>query len=91
MASDQDLHEHIQQLHEELEAATAVDAEARKQLQELLSDIRSLLSRADEPTDHTPQSLAERLEDATRDFEASHPTLSATVGRVIDTLSNLGI
>jgi hypothetical protein len=31
------------------------------------------------------------LREATRNFEESHPTLAAAVGRVVDALSNLGI
>jgi len=91
MASDEELRDQIRLLHEELESAEAVDAEARKQLGQLLDDIRSLLDRSEEESPHTPSSLVERLESATREFETSHPTLSATVGQLIDTLSNLGI
>jgi Domain of unknown function (DUF4404) len=36
-------------------------------------------------------SLADRLREAGRNFEESHPTLTATLGRVVDALSALGI
>ncbi|MBW2373943.1 MAG: DUF4404 family protein, partial [Deltaproteobacteria bacterium] len=36
-------------------------------------------------------SLADRLSELAQGFEESHPTLSETVGRVVDALANLGI
>ena len=39
---------------------------------------------------HEP-SLRDRLTELTRHFEGSHPNLAAAVGRVVDTLANLGI
>jgi len=87
-----ELRERLQKLHEELENTDSVDVDARELLGELLADIRSLLDRSsDEDAAHTPDSLSERLEAATREWETSHPTLSAAVGRVMDTLSNMGI
>lgn len=85
------LSEHLRELHEELEGTSEIDPEAREQLRVLLDDIRSVLDRSDAASTHTPQSLTTRLEEQTREFEASHPTLSATIGRLVDTLSNLGI
>jgi hypothetical protein len=67
-----------------------VDTEARALLGEVLEDIRGLLERSGE-SPHTKQSLADRLGEAARHYEESHPTLFAMVGRVVDTLSNLGI
>jgi hypothetical protein len=87
-----ELSERLQNLHEELENTNSVDGDARELLGELLDDIRSLIDRSsDSDTDHTPDSLSERLEAATREWETSHPTLAAAVGRVMDTLSNMGI
>ena len=91
MASDSELRDHLRQLHEELDSTDSVDTDARQLLGELLADIHSLLDRSDEKSPHSPHSLVERLEGATRELETSHPTLYATVGRLIDTLSNLGI
>ncbi len=91
MTGDPELREHLRQLHEELDATESVDADAHELLNHLLNDIRSLLDRSTEESQHTPHSLAERLETATRDFETSHPTLYTTVGRLMDALSNMGI
>ena len=87
-----ELRERLQSLHEEFENIDSVDQEARELLSDLLADIQSILDRSsDAAATHTPASLSKRLEEATRDWETSHPTLAAAVGRVMDTLSNMGI
>ncbi len=87
-----ELRERLEKLHEELESTDSVENDARELLGSLLADIQSLLDRSsDAESAHTPDSLSKRLEAATREWETSHPTLSAAVGRVMDTLSNMGI
>jgi ElaB/YqjD/DUF883 family membrane-anchored ribosome-binding protein len=82
------LRERLEQLHAELEKTGSVDERSREALEHLVRDIQELLEESGEPPH---PSLRERLSQATRDFEESHPTLSATLGRVADALSNLGI
>jgi hypothetical protein len=85
-----ELRERLAELHAELERSPAVDAESRQLLATLADDIHDVLDPEGVPTpDHT--SLSERLTEAVREFEKSHPQLAAAVGRVADTLSNLGI
>jgi len=61
-------------------------------LQEYLQeDPQEHTSNAQTQEVHTPESLSKRLEAMTREWETSHPTLAAAVGRVMDTLSNMGI
>jgi len=57
----------------------------------VLSDIRAAIEEGGEETSDENESLLERLNEATRHFEESHPTLTAMVGRVAESLSNLGI
>jgi hypothetical protein len=82
------LHETLEQLHDELEQTRSLDPDSRAQLEELLVEIRALLDRSG-GGDHA--SFVERLRQATRHFEESHPTLTAAVGRVADALANMGI
>ena len=89
MVTEPELREHLKQLHEELEAAESVDPESRALMADLLDDIHALLGDADAGSSR--QSLVDRLGEATRSFETTHPTLATTVGRVMDTLANLGI
>jgi hypothetical protein len=87
----ENLRRRLAELHAELEGMDEVDAEARAALEHVMRDIQEVLARTAEEPRHEPHSLAERLREAGRHFEESHPTLTATVGRVVDALSNLGI
>lgn len=90
MSAEPELRERLEQLHRELERTGSVDGGSRALLREILDDIRDLLERS-EASRHTHLSLVERLGEAAREFEESHPRLAATVGRVADALANLGI
>ncbi len=84
------LRRRLAELHSELERTDALDGESRAALEEVLRDIRELLARS-AGAQREPASLAERLREASRHFEDSHPTLTATLGRVVDALVALGI
>ncbi len=85
------LRETLEELHQELESTEQVDPEARELLEEVLSDIREVLQRADHPSGEEHGSLVDRLADATQRFEEDFPSLTAAVNRVATALSNLGI
>jgi hypothetical protein len=85
------LREHLEALHSELASTPSVDASSKELLEEVLTDIHGLLERTEPAAEGEHQSLGDRLREATRDFEESHPTLSVAVGRVVDALANLGI
>jgi hypothetical protein len=87
----ENLRRHLAELHAELENVDAVDAEARAALEAVMREIREVLARSEEEERRGESSLADRLRDAGRHFEESHPTLTATLGRVVDALSALGI
>lgn len=91
MKSD-DLHKTLQQLHEELAKADHVDPESERLLRELLEDISSLLASRGGPTAAEAHSgLAERLAEASKRFEESHPGLVSAIGQLADTLSRSGV
>jgi uncharacterized membrane-anchored protein YjiN (DUF445 family) len=85
------IRERIQELLGELEQIEAVDQEARDRLASVLHDIREAVGESGEEASDEHESLLERLNEATQHFKESHPTLTAMVGRVADSLSNLGI
>ena len=85
------LREHLETLHSELSNTSSVDARSKQLLEEVLGDIRELLAQAEPPDGDEPHGLADRLREAAHSFEESHPALSTAVGRVVDTLTNLGI
>ena len=85
----QPLRDTLDQLHAELERNESLDVESREALEGLVGDIREALARSEGGSAHA--GLIDRLREATRKFEESHPTLTAAVGRVADALSNMGI
>jgi hypothetical protein len=87
----EDLRHRLEELHAELARTDAVDPEARAALEAVLADIRVLLARSEAEGRPEEGSLADRLRVAGRHFEASHPKLTTTMGRVIDALAALGI
>ena len=86
-----ELEQNLKSLHEELERTPAVDDHARELLVAVLADIERILQTAPAKTDHQTQSLMERLQSTTEHFEESHPFLSTLIGRIADSLSNMGI
>ena len=85
------LHETLQQLHEELEETPKVDDNVRELLRSVMQDIQRLLDEEGGPSTLHHRSLIGRLEEATTHFEASYPNLTAAAGRVIEALSSMGI
>ncbi|TFG97067.1 MAG: DUF4404 family protein [Myxococcales bacterium] len=87
----ENLRNRLAELHAELESVDALDADGRDALERVMHDIQDLLARAEDDEGRDAPSLADRLRDAGRHFEESHPALTATVGRVVDALAALGI
>src|SRR5262245_54569868 len=83
-----ELERQLEELHAELARAQNLDPKSRELLAHVRSEIESALARSQEPA---PGTLRERLEAAIAHFETTHPVLTATMGRVIDQLANLGI
>jgi hypothetical protein len=81
------LRETLADLHRELAATEAIDAELDSELRATLEEIRAKLA-GDEALE---QPLLERVRDLMLRFEGAHPTLSEAVGRVVQTLARLGI
>ena len=97
---DQGLRSLLEQLHTELEHTQSVDQKGRELLNDLDNDIRGLLLRTQETQAHQtgsgttaqdPQTLLERLEETIRYLEVTHPTLTNTLAKISESLSNAGI
>jgi hypothetical protein len=80
----------LAELEEELRTLPSVDHETRRVLEETVAEIQSALA-PDEPGELESQSLIDRLSETTQQFEASHPTLSGIITRLIDGLGQMGI
>lgn len=83
--SDKELRLTLMELRRELADVGEVD----DSLSELLSDIRADIDAVMERSE--PHTLAERLAEAVQHFEASHPSLAAAMGAVIDQLARMGV
>jgi hypothetical protein len=86
-----DLKELLLRLHDELEGGPPVDASTRELLVSVLDDIRGVLEppaaapEAPPPIEH--HSLADRLKDATRHLEETHPRLASAVEEMANALA----
>lgn len=86
------LRETLEELERELDRSEAIDPASRERIERVVGELRELLAHTEarEPEERH-RSIADRLAEATRDFETEHPTLAEIVGRVATALSNMGI
>lgn len=87
--SNQKIKNLLEQLRNELETVEQVDDDGLAMLRKLDKDINELISRTDD--DLSDLSITERLDEAVRKFEISHPTLTAMLSEISKILSNAGI
>jgi hypothetical protein len=95
------LHELLEQLHNELEAADDLDAQAERDLRAAMADIRAKLAhREPDEADEIAQEIDQidqasrhqgTLTEAAQEFSASHPLLARTIGQLADILGQSGI
>ena len=85
------LNESLAKLRDELSSVSAVDDSSRETLQRLDNDIHRILRNEGEvPAEHHA-SLRESLQDSVEFFEASHPTITIMIERLIKALTDMGI
>lgn len=83
--SEQELRRTLKELRRELAEVGDVGDELEQMLAEIRSDIEAVMERSE------PHTLRERLTAAAQRFEASHPSLAAAMGAVIDQLASIGV
>jgi hypothetical protein len=79
----------LRRLHDELSQTEGVDSETLARLRTLTNDMQRALDERDESAD--VESSASGLKDLLLKFEADHPQMSVTIGRVADALAAMGI
>ena len=89
--SDEKLRTVIAEIEAELARAEGLSPTTRRSLEELVRDLSGLAERPAGAGPADGESLRERLSDAVRRLEASHPVLSTTLGNVVDALAFFGI
>jgi hypothetical protein len=80
----------LQNLRAELANADDVDAETLARLDRLISDLERNVNRGDPSDSRQAEADSSGLKDLLLKFEADHPQLSASVGRVADALAAMG-
>ena len=63
----------------------------RRSLEELVRDLERVIERRPGAPPEGGEGLRDRLTDAVRRLEASHPVLSTTLGNVVDALAFFGL
>jgi len=87
----QELRKLLEQLHAEIEHTQSVDDRGRELLRDLAGDISELLARSNgQPTPAGP-GLLTKMEESISYLEVTHPTLTSTITKILESLSNAGI
>ena len=86
-----DLRKLLIQLHDEIEATQAVDEKESELLHNIEGDIAALLGHSEEAAEPSEPINIQNLESAVSHFEVTHPDLTATISKLLDTLSSSGI
>jgi hypothetical protein len=79
------------ELQSKLRHTETLPEHEREFVDELYKEIEELLARPRHEELVRPHPLLERLDEAAKRFEVSHPDLTGVIGRVVDALSTMGI
>lgn len=80
----------LEQLHGELGDVESADPEVRELLRSALGEIQLTLE-GNPPAESDDASVSDRLSEAAKHYEETHPNLSGMLGGVIDALGRMGI
>ena len=90
MNEQNNLHELLEKLNNELKNVDVTDEVGRERVRHLNADIRSLLERSSE-AEEKDESMLERFQDSIDHFEDSYPEFSLMLSQMMTILSNAGI
>lgn len=85
----QNLHQQVKQLRDQLATNPPMDSEERASLVALLHEIEANLTQTLETEQN--ESLVDGVNLAIERFEVSHPTVTATLRSILQSLANMGI
>ena len=81
----------LESLHRELASLDKVDDRTKQLLAQVTDDVGRVLERDEEVADDDVATSQDSVRNAVLEFEAEHPKLAETLGRIADGLANLGI
>jgi hypothetical protein len=89
--ADKELRKLLEQLHTEIERTKKVDDKGQALLRDLDGHIRELLRRSEAASLQPMPALLNRLDEAVKHFERTHPTLTMALSEVVSELSKAGL
>lgn len=89
--SEKPLHEHLNELHQEIANTQPETGESQDHLDSLTQSIEKILESPGEVSFDHHRLLMGKLSDAIVHFEVSHPRLTDIINNVIQSLNALGI
>ena len=81
----------LESLHRELASVEKVDDRTKQLLTQVTNDVRNILERDEAAPAEEVAGSSENVRSVIQEFEAEHPKLAETLGRLADGLANLGI
>lgn len=81
----------LEKLREEIHSESSLSGEDREQLVNLQDQIGRVLGRQQDPDAPESSALLAPLQKGIDRFERSHPSLTMLLGRIMDTLTKMGI
>ena len=87
--SKEDITRSIQALHNEIEQMTTADVAVKEKLLALINNLESQMEEPDSVEKKTAK--LQQLPVLIEQFEADHPKVTASLGRLRNTLSSMGI
>lgn len=81
----------LESLHRELAALDKVDDRTKQLLAQVTDDVGQVLERDEEVAADEVAASQDTVRNAILEFEAEHPKLAETLGRLADGLASLGI
>lgn len=87
--STEDINKSLAALHVEIEQLDTPDAAVKEKLLALIDDVEKQLQNPDTP-EHE-KTATQTLPALIEQFEADHPQVTDTLGRLLTTLSGMGI
>ncbi len=84
------LRQTLEELRSQLDELRDRDPQVAQHLEATIDEAEAALGGTSKPNDEQ-ESIQQRLSDAVRDYEASHPALSGNLGAIIDALGRMGI
>jgi hypothetical protein len=81
----------LESLHRELGSLDKVDDRTKELLAQVTDDVHRVLERDEQTAAEDVATSQENVRNAIVEFEAEHPRLAETLGRLADGLANLGI